>query len=68
MNVNGVRAPSRFSSAPTTPTGRFCVNQRLVPTDPYGPSVRARSGRLPNAVLRKVFRLAVAATPVVIKP
>jgi lipoprotein-anchoring transpeptidase ErfK/SrfK len=92
------------SPATPTPTGRFYVNQRLIPTDPtgpYGPGAvgisafspvltgwaqggpiaihgtnepssigRAVSNgciRLPNATLRKVFRIALAGTPVVIR-
>jgi lipoprotein-anchoring transpeptidase ErfK/SrfK len=88
-----------------TPTGRFYVNQRLVPTitdGPYGPGAvgisafsnvltgwtqggpvaihgtnepwsigRAVSNgciRLRNDVLRRVFAIAVAGTPVVIRP
>lgn len=88
-----------------TPTGRFYVNQRLVPTDtggPFGPGAigisafsnvltgwaqggpvaihgtnepwsigRAVSNgciRLPNATLEKVFRVAYAGTPVIIRP
>jgi lipoprotein-anchoring transpeptidase ErfK/SrfK len=91
------------SSATPTPTGRYYVNQRLVPSDPngpYGPGAigisafsnvltgwaqggpvaihgtnepwsigRAVSNgciRLPNATLRKLFRVAVAGTPVII--
>jgi lipoprotein-anchoring transpeptidase ErfK/SrfK len=93
------------SPATPTPTGRFYVNQRLVPSDPHGPygagavGVSAFSNvltgwaqggpvaihgtnepwsigravsngciRLPNNVLRRVFAIAVAGTPVVIKP
>lgn len=92
------------SPSTPTPTGRFYVNQRLVPADsggPFGPGAigisafsnvltgwaqggpvaihgtnepwsigRAVSNgcvRLPNATLEKVFRLAVAGTPVIIK-
>jgi hypothetical protein len=92
------------SGATPTPTGRFYVNQRLVPTDPTGPfgpgaiGISAFSNvltgwtqggpiaihgtnepwsigqavsngciRLPNAVLRAVFRLAVAGTPVIVR-
>ena len=88
-----------------TPTGRFYVNQRLVPTDPGGPfgpgaiGISAFSNvltgwaqggpvaihgtnepwsighavsngciRLPNATLEKVFRVADAGTPVIIRP
>ena len=91
------------SRATPTPTGRFYVNQRLVPANPHGPygpgavGISAFSNvltgwaqggpvaihgtnapwsigravsngciRLPNAVLRRVFRVAVAGTPVVI--
>jgi lipoprotein-anchoring transpeptidase ErfK/SrfK len=87
-----------------TPTGRYYVNQRLVPTDttgPFGPGAVGISAfsnvltgwtqggpvaihgtnepwsighavsngciRLPNATLLKVFREAVAGTPVIIK-
>jgi lipoprotein-anchoring transpeptidase ErfK/SrfK len=93
------------SAATPTPTGRFYVNQRLVPTitdGPYGPGAvgisafsdvltgwaqggpvaihgtnepwsigRAVSNgciRLRNDVLRRVFAIAIAGTPVVIKP
>lgn len=93
------------SPATPTPTGRFYVNQRLVPSDPTGPYGPAALGvsafspvltgwaqggpigihgtnepwsighavsngciRLPNAVLRKVFSLTPAGTPVVIRP
>ena len=93
------------SPATPTPTGRFYVNQRLVPTStdgPYGPGAvgisafsdvltgwaqggpvaihgtnepwsigRAVSNgciRLRNDVLRRVFAVAIAGTPVVIKP
>jgi lipoprotein-anchoring transpeptidase ErfK/SrfK len=93
------------SSSTPTPTGRYYVNQRLVPDDPSGPfgpgavgisafsnvltgwtqggpiaihgtnarwSVgRAVSNgciRLPNPVLRRVFRTALAGTPVIIHP
>jgi L,D-transpeptidase-like protein len=92
------------SPATPTPTGRFYVNQRLVPADasgPFGPGAvgisafsnvltgwaqggpvaihgtdqpwsigRAVSNgciRLPNATLEKVFAIAVAGTPVIIK-
>ena len=98
-----VAAVAVGSPSTPTPTGRFYVNQRLVPTDtrgPYGPGAigisafsnvltgwaqggpiaihgtnepwsigRAVSNgciRLPNATLEKVFRLAVAGTPVII--
>jgi hypothetical protein len=91
------------SPATPTPTGRYYVNQRLVPEDvdgPFGPGAvgisafsnvltgwtqggpiaihgtnapwsigRAVSNgciRLPNATLRRVFREAVAGTPVII--
>ncbi|MGH2935140.1 MAG: L,D-transpeptidase [Gaiellaceae bacterium] len=93
------------SWATPTPTGRFYVNQRLVPTDPGGPYGPAALGvsafspvltgwaqggpigihgtnepcsigravsngciRLRNAVLRRVFSLTPAGTPVVIHP
>lgn len=93
------------SPATPTPTGRFYVDQRLVPTDPAGPygpdaiGVSAYSNvltgwaqggpigihgtdepwsigravsngciRLPNDTVRKVFRWAVAGTPVIIRP
>jgi lipoprotein-anchoring transpeptidase ErfK/SrfK len=93
------------SPATPTPTGRFYVNQRLVPEDPSGPFGPGAVGisafsdvltgwtqggpiaihgtnapwsighavsngciRLPNAVLRRVFRLALAGTPVIIRP
>ena len=92
------------SAATPTPTGRYYVNQRLVPTDtsgPFGPGAvgisaysdvltgwsqggpiaihgtnepwsigRAASNgciRLPNATLRKVFQLALAGTPVIVR-
>ncbi|MDX6476199.1 MAG: hypothetical protein QOH95_1710 [Gaiellaceae bacterium] len=92
------------SPSTPTPTGRFYVNQRLVPTDrggPFGPGAVGISAfsnvltgwtqggpvaihgtnepwsighavsngcvRLPNAALEKVFREAVAGTPVIIK-
>lgn len=92
------------AAATPTPTGRYYVNQRLVPEDasgPYGPAAigvsaysdvltgwaqggpiaihgtnepwsigRAVSNgciRLPNATLTRVFRLADAGTPVIIK-
>jgi len=92
------------SPATPTPTGRYYVNQRLVPEDvngPFGPGAvgisafsnvltgwtqggpiaihgtnapwsigRAVSDgcvRLPNATLRRVFREAVAGTPVIIR-
>jgi lipoprotein-anchoring transpeptidase ErfK/SrfK len=91
------------SPATPTPTGRFYVNQRLVPTDtrgPFGPGAVGISAfstvltgwaqggpvaihgtnepwsighavsngciRLPNATLQRVFREAVAGTPVII--
>jgi hypothetical protein len=91
------------SPATPTPTGRYYVNQRLVPTDkqgPYGPGALGISAfsnvltgwtqggpiaihgtdepwsighavsngciRLPNATLLRVFRMAVAGTPVII--
>jgi hypothetical protein len=90
--------------ATPTPTGRYYVNQRLVPDDPNGPfgpgalGISAFSNvltgwtqggpvaihgtdepwsighavsngciRLPNGTLRRVFRLAVAGTPVIIR-
>jgi lipoprotein-anchoring transpeptidase ErfK/SrfK len=93
------------SAATPTPTGRYYVNQRLIPADPSGPfgpgavGISAFSNvltgwtqggpiaihgtnapwsigravsngciRLPNAVLRRVFRLALAGTPVIIRP
>jgi lipoprotein-anchoring transpeptidase ErfK/SrfK len=93
------------SAATPTPTGRFYVNQRFVPSDPYGPYGSGAVGisafsnvltswpqggpvaihgtnepwsigravshgciRLPNDVLRRLFAVAVAGTPVVIKP
>jgi lipoprotein-anchoring transpeptidase ErfK/SrfK len=92
------------SPATPTPTGRFYVNQRLIPTDtsgPFGPGAvgisafsnvltgwaqggpvaihgtnqpwsigRAVSNgciRLPNATLKKVFAVAYAGTPVIIR-
>jgi lipoprotein-anchoring transpeptidase ErfK/SrfK len=92
------------STATPTPTGRYYVNQRLVPTDksgPFGPGAvgisaysdvltgwtqggpiaihgtnepwsigRAVSNgciRLPNETLRKVFDLALAGTPVIVR-
>lgn len=92
------------SAATPTPTGRYYVNQRLVPTDksgPFGPGAvgisaysdvltgwtqggpiaihgtnepwsigRAVSNgciRLPNETLRKVFELALAGTPVIVR-
>jgi L,D-transpeptidase catalytic domain len=92
------------SPATPTPTGRYYVNQRLVPDDaagPFGPAAVGISAfsnvltgwtqggpvaihgtnepwsighavsngciRLPNATLRRVFALAVAGTPVVIR-
>ena len=91
------------SPSTPTPTGRFYVNQRLVPSDPTGPygpgavGVSAFSNvltgwaqggpigihgtnepwsighavsngciRLPNEILRRVFAVAVAGTPVII--
>jgi lipoprotein-anchoring transpeptidase ErfK/SrfK len=93
------------SPATPTPTGRYYVNQRLVPSDPTGPfgpgavGISAFSNvltgwaqggpiaihgtdapwsigravsngcvRLENPVLRRVFRTALAGTPVVIHP
>jgi lipoprotein-anchoring transpeptidase ErfK/SrfK len=93
------------SPATPTPTGRYYVNQRLIPTDPTGPfgpgavGISAFSNvltgwtqggpiaihgtnapwsigravsngciRLPNPVLRRVFRTALSGTPVVIRP
>jgi lipoprotein-anchoring transpeptidase ErfK/SrfK len=92
------------ASATPTPTGRYYVNQRLIPDSPNGPYGPAAIGvsaysnvltgwvqggpigihgtnepwsigravsngciRLPNATLERVFRLAVAGTPVMIK-
>jgi hypothetical protein len=91
------------SSATPTPTGRYYVNQRLLPDDPTGPYGPAAIGisafspvltgwaqggpvaihgtnepwsighavsngciRLPNATLERLFRVAVAGTPVII--
>jgi lipoprotein-anchoring transpeptidase ErfK/SrfK len=93
------------SAATPTPTGRYYVNQRLVPADPNGPFGPGAIGisafstvltgwvqggpiaihgtdepwsighavsngcvRLPNATLERVFRLALAGTPVIIRP
>ena len=93
------------SAATPTPTGRYYVNQRLIPSDPNGPFGPGAVGisafspvltgwaqggpiaihgtnrpssigaavsngciRLPNHVLRRVFRTAYAGTPVVIRP
>jgi L,D-transpeptidase catalytic domain len=93
------------SSATPTPIGRFYVNQRLIPSNPYGPygpgaiGISAFSNvltgwtqggpvaihgtnepwsighavsngciRLPNAVLRRLFRATPAGTPVVVHP
>ena len=93
------------SSATPTPTGRYYVNQRLVPADPAGPfgpgaiGISAFSNvltgwtqggpiaihgtnqpwsigkavsngcvRVPNAVLRRLFTVALAGTPVTIRP
>jgi lipoprotein-anchoring transpeptidase ErfK/SrfK len=93
------------SPSTPTPTGRFYVNQRLVPTDargPFGPGAIGISAfsnvltgwaqggpvaihgtnepwsighavsngciRLPNATLLKLFRVALAGTPVIITP
>jgi lipoprotein-anchoring transpeptidase ErfK/SrfK len=93
------------SPSTPTPTGRFYVNQRLIPTDkggPFGPGAIGISAfsnvltgwaqggpvaihgtnepwsighavsngciRLPNATLVKVFRVAYAGTPVIIRP
>jgi hypothetical protein len=93
------------SSATPTPTGRYYVNQRLIPSDPSGPFGPGAVGisafspvltgwtqggpiaihgtnrpssigqavsngciRLPNHVLRRVFRTAYSGTPVVIHP
>jgi lipoprotein-anchoring transpeptidase ErfK/SrfK len=99
-----LRATVAIGSPSTpTPTGRYYVNQRLVPDDPNGPfgpgavGISAFSNvltgwvqggpvaihgtdepwsigravsngciRLPNATLLKVYRLAVAGTPVII--
>jgi len=92
------------SPSTPTPTGRFYVNQRLLPEDPGGPFGPAAIGisafsnvltgwtqggpvaihgtnepwsigravsngciRLPNATLERLFRVAVAGTPVVIE-
>jgi lipoprotein-anchoring transpeptidase ErfK/SrfK len=92
------------SSATPTPTGRFYVNQRLIPDDtagPFGPAAIGISAfsnvltgwaqggpvaihgtnepwsighavsngcvRLPNPTLNRLFRLAVAGTPVIIR-
>jgi lipoprotein-anchoring transpeptidase ErfK/SrfK len=93
------------SPSTPTPTGRFYVNQRLVPTDasgPFGPGAIGISAfsnvltgwaqggpvaihgtnepwsighavsngciRLPNATLLRLFRVALAGTPVIIHP
>jgi lipoprotein-anchoring transpeptidase ErfK/SrfK len=93
------------SPSTPTPTGRYYVNQRLVPSDsrgPFGPAAIGISAfsnvltgwaqggpvaihgtnepwsighavsngcvRLPNETLRRVFKLAVAGTPVIIVP
>jgi L,D-transpeptidase-like protein len=93
------------SSATPTPIGSFYVNQRLVPSNPYGPFGPGAVGisafspvltgwtqggpiaihgtnrpssigkaisngciRLPNSVLRRVFRAAWTGTPVVVRP
>lgn len=93
------------SPATPTPTGRYYVNQRLIPADPSGPFGPGAVGisafsdvltgwaqggpiaihgtnapwsigravsngciRLPNPVLRRVFRIALAGTPVNIRP
>ncbi len=93
------------SPATPTPTGRFYVNQRLIPSDPSGPFGPGAVGvsafspvltgwtqggpiaihgtnrpssighavsngciRLPNHVLRRVFRTAYSGTPVLIHP
>jgi lipoprotein-anchoring transpeptidase ErfK/SrfK len=93
------------SPSTPTPTGRFYVNQRLLPADtggPYGPAAIGISAfsnvltgwtqggpvaihgtnepwsigqavsngciRLPNRTLTKVFRVAFAGTPVIIRP
>lgn len=92
------------SPATPTPTGRYYVNQRLIPDDPNGPygpgaigisafsnvltgwaqggpvaihgtdepwsigrSVSNGCIRLPNATLRRIWPLAVAGTPVVVR-
>ena len=92
------------SPAPPTPTGRYYVNQRLIPEDtagPFGPAAIGISAfsnvltgwtqggpvaihgtnepwsighavsngcvRLPNATLTRLFRVAVAGTPVIIR-
>jgi lipoprotein-anchoring transpeptidase ErfK/SrfK len=93
------------SPSTPTPTGRFYVNQRLVPTEsggPFGPGAIGVSAfsnvltgwtqggpvaihgtnepwsighavsngciRLPNATLLRLFRVALAGTPVIIRP
>ncbi len=93
------------SSATPTPTGRYYVNQRLIPSDtsgPFGPAAIGISAystvltgwvqggpvaihgtdepwsighavsngciRLPNATLSRLFKVAVAGTPVIIHP
>jgi len=93
------------SRATPTPTGRYYVNQRLVPSDPSGPFGPGAVGisafsevltgwvqggpiaihgtnspssigravsngciRVPNPVLRRIFRLAVEGTPVEVAP
>ncbi|MFL5963952.1 MAG: L,D-transpeptidase [Gaiellaceae bacterium] len=93
------------SPSTPTPTGRFYVNQRLIPTDaggPFGPGAIGISAfsdvltgwtqggpvaihgtnepwsighavsngciRLPNPILKKLFRVTLAGTPVIINP
>jgi lipoprotein-anchoring transpeptidase ErfK/SrfK len=93
------------SSATPTPTGRYYVNQRLVPADPNGPFGPGAIGisafsdvltgwaqggpiaihgtnqpwsigravsngcvRVPNHVLRRLFRATLAGTPVLVRP
>jgi lipoprotein-anchoring transpeptidase ErfK/SrfK len=100
-----VRTTAAIGAAATpTPTGRFYVNQRLVPADPAGPFGPAAIGisafsnvltgwtqggpvaihgtddpssigravsngciRIPNAVVRRIFREVPAGTPVLIR-
>jgi hypothetical protein len=69
MNINGV--PTTFSVLERThdPDGPLLRQPAARPDRSVRPPMSGRGRvRLPNAVLRKVFRLAVAATPVVIKP
>jgi lipoprotein-anchoring transpeptidase ErfK/SrfK len=101
-----LRATAAVGSAATpTPTGRFYVNQRLIPADPRGPFGPGAIGisafsdvltgwtqggpiaihgtnqpwsigravsngcvRLPNPVLRRLFRATPSGTPVLIRP